>query len=423
MNKRLRAKAKIQRDKERKSQKRLCEQPKYEDVFTIKNFVSVLPKCRVNVSWKSSVQKYFIKPIRRFYNDYKTLNEYKLPRPISDKVITIWERGKARTITPIHVKDRVIQKVLCDYALVPILTKTLIYDNGASMKGKGISFSRNRMAHHLMSAVKEYGIDFYVLTYDFKSYFDSIPHRTCRMILEKHILDKHIVDISMEVVKSPYRAQIEKMKNESERKEMLLKLENDELCGICLGSQVSQILALVVASDIDHYIKDTMRFKHYIRYMDDGVVIAKTKEELQVLYLGMIEIANKIGLQFNDRKTRIAPIRRGFQFLKIKYFISDTGKIIRKLTRNGILRERRKLKKLAAKVRRSELTIDCAYESMQSWVAHSKFADGYITRRNMMKLYNQLFDGYRISRRWKRRNRRELLQADKWSAYRWCCDG
>jgi len=61
------------------------------------------------------------------------------------KQITIKERGKDRKITPIHINDRVIQKVLCDYLLTPLFTPKLIYDNGASLPNKGVSFTRKRV--------------------------------------------------------------------------------------------------------------------------------------------------------------------------------------------------------------------------------------------------------------------------------------
>ena len=126
----------------------------YDKVFTFKHFIEVLPKCFKDVGWKSSVQNYIINSIIKPYSDFVNMRNRELPKPVSDRDIVIYERGKARIITPIHVKDRVIQKVLCDYALVPILSKKLIYDNGASLEGKGVLFTRNRIYHHLRNAYR-----------------------------------------------------------------------------------------------------------------------------------------------------------------------------------------------------------------------------------------------------------------------------
>lgn len=417
----------ILKRKEIREQKRLekmkIEQADYayDKVFSFQHFVRVYPKCLKGVSWKASVQNYEINAVTKLYNDFLRLRDRKLPTPISDKTISIYERGKERFITPIHVKDRVIQKVVCDYALVPILSRKLIYDNGASLKGKGVQFSRNRVFKHLKNAINEFGTDFYVLTFDFKSYFDSVPHSTCRYILNKYILDKEVVDITMEMIKSHHKKQINKIKDIKERKEKLRQLENDELCGICLGSQVSQIMALIVANDLDHYIKDIRKCKYYYRYMDDGNIFLKTKEELNELLNEMKKICDRLGLKFNDKKTQITKIRKGFTFLKVHYYVTDSGKIIRKLKRQGTIRMRRKLKKLKRKIDNNELTLDNAYDSMQSWIAHSKVANSYKTVQSMLELYDNLFGGYKITKKWKAMHggKKNVLQADKWAEYRW----
>ena len=110
-------------------------------------------------------------------------------------------------------------------------------------------------------------------------------------------------------------------------------------------------------------------------------------------------------------------------FLKIKYSVTNTGKIVRILTRKGTVRMRRKLKKFKPKVDSGELTLDNVYDSMQSWLAHSEIANSYITVKNMIKPYNALYGGYRITKKWKKYinggKNGELLQVDKWADYRW----
>ncbi len=305
---------------------------------------------------------------------------------------------------------------------MPILSKTLIYDNGASLEGKGVLFSRNRMLQHLRNAVKEYGTDFYVLSFDFKSFFDSIPHKTCRMMLNRYICDQEIIALTMDIIKAPYRVKINKIKDKEEKQKQLKLLDNDELCGICLGSQVSQIMALVIANDIDHYIKDIKKCKYYTRYMDDGNIFLKTKEELNDLLCGMKEIAENLGLHFNLTKTHITKISKGFTFLKVHYSVTDTGKIVKVLVRSGTVRMRRKLKKFENKIQDGKMTIDNVYDSIQSWVAHSKVANSYTTVRSMLKLYNEKYNGYKITKKWehvKGGKNSELLQTDKWAEYRW----
>ena len=353
----------------------------------------------------------------------------KLPKISSIKKIVLYERGKKRIIVPITIKDRMTQRVICDHSLIPIFKNKLIYDNGASMKDKGVDFTRKRLETHLREAIKEYGADnLYALTFDFKSFFNSIPHQTCLKILKENYSDNRMTGLIMSIIRSYQEIEINQIKNINERKRQIDLLHQYKLNGICLGSQISQIMALVVPDELDHYIKDKCGVKHYIRYMDDGIILSNNKEFLHKIYNEMVEVAGKLGLSFNIKKTQITKLTKGVTFMKIKYKVTPSGKLIKKLTRAGITRMRRKMKKFRGLVDKGLMTLDDVYNSVQSWNAHSYLASSYITRKNMMKLYNELFDGYRMTKKFnhlvenkvKGRNvPNELLQTDKWHKFRW----
>lgn len=427
MTKYQRARARIVRDRACKEKKR-SEKFKYSDnfnsVISTQHYVEALGKCRKGVSWKGSVQKYTQNAIVEINRTINSLESGVLPELSSVNRIALYERGKRREIVPITIRDRMTQRVLCDNALVPVLQNILIYDNGASMKGKGVDFTRKRLCKHLREAVKEYGSDFYILTFDFKSFFDSIPHKTCLDILNQNFKDKFIKGLTMAIIKSYEKSVINRTTTGKERDELLDKLSKNLSHGICLGSQISQIMALVVPNKLDHYVKDQRKVKHYIRYMDDGMVISDNKEFLHQLYTEMKKIADELGLTFNEKKTRIVKATRGFVFMKVRYRVTQSGKIVRTLTKAGIVRMRRKLKKFRKLVDEDRMSLDDVYNSMQSWLAHSKVAMSYHAKRNMLKLYNDLFDGYKLTKKYehiKGGKNGELLQTDKWHEFRWDC--
>lgn len=428
MNKFQRAKIRINRDKQMKEENRSIKYRHYDnfdEVMYMQHYLDALQKCRVGVSWKGSVQLYTQNAITEISKTLTKLMDNKLPKLTSIKRITLYERGKKRNIVPITIKDRMIQRVLCDYALIPVLKDTLIYDNGASMKDKGVDFTRKRIEKHMRQAIKEYGSDFYALTFDFKSFFNSIPHETCLRVLKKNFKDRRIIGIVMAIIKSYQETEIMAIRNPEERKRQLELLKKNKLSGICLGSQISQIMALVVPNLLDHYIKDKMGVKHYVRYMDDGIILSDDKEFLHNLYAGMIEITKELGLNFNEKKTQIVKMSKGITFMKIRYIVTPSGKLIKKLHKAGIIRMRRKLKKFRRLVDLGLMTLDDVYNSFQSWVAHSYLAQSYRTRKNMIKLYNELFDGYRVTKKYehiKGGKNGELLQTDKWHEYRWNCN-
>lgn len=391
--------AKVEREKqERLQQNQLkAEQFSLEKAFTYTNMYQALKDCRKGVWWKGSVQSYYNNAVIEIHNTIQCISQHKLPEFTSNYKMYIYERGKKRTITPITIKDRIVQRVICDHILLPAIEKSLIYDNGASLKNKGVDFSRQRTLKLLEAAKHKYGNDFYVLKFDFKSYFDSIPHWVCRDVLLKYVHNEETVNFIMEIIKSYKLADINQIEDEEERQSQIEKLNNLELCGICLGSQISQILALIVPNEIDHYIKDVLGIKFYSRYMDDGTIFSDDKDFLRKVYGEMENLAAQKGLAFSKAKTHIIKVSDGFTFLKVRYAITSSGKIVRKLDRSGIVRMRRNLKKYYNKVKNGEMTLDDVYNSMQSWIAHAEIAESYKDVQQMLKLYDTLFGGYKLT--------------------------
>ena len=109
----------------------------------------------------------------------------------------------------------------------------------------------------------------------------------------------------------------------------------------------------------------------------------------------MLEISrecDRLGLVLSKRKTHIVKLSHGFTFLKVRFYITPTGKLVRKIHPTSITRERRKLKKLHIQYLNGTLTLQDAYNSFQSWKSHAERFNAYHTIKNMELLYNELFN-------------------------------
>lgn len=338
----------------------------FDVVFSYKHLYRSYQISRRGVSWKSSVQKYITQAPMNVWTTYDKLQRGKY-RSSGFYEFDLNERGKMRHIRSVTVGERVVQRCLCDHALVPVITRSFIFDNGAALERKGYSFAIRRICQHLREHYRKHGADGYVLLFDFSKFFDRVSHRIVKGILRKEFTDERLIKIT----------------------EHFVDAFGD--VGLGLGSQISQIFALASASRLDHYVKEICRIRGYGRYMDDGYLIHPSKEYLKKCLDGIKEICKELEITLNEKKTQIVPLRRGFTFLKVRFFLTSTGRIVRKICRRSVTKMRRKMKALRRMMDQGRVAYEDVYASWQSWRAYAKQFDAYRTVQSMGKLYNDLF--------------------------------
>lgn len=364
-----RREARYQRRKQKRIESKNRQRKPYDDfetVFSYENLFRAYRMCRKNVRWKSSTQRYIANAPLNVYNTYTKLHDGTF-RSDGFYEFDLFERGKARHIRSVSIQERVVQRCLCDFSLVPMMRRTFIYDNGASLTYKGYAFAVRRIDRHIRWHYRHYGNSGYVLLFDFSSYFDSISHELLEKIIRKEYSDERIIDLLMHFI----------------------KMFGNE--GLGLGSQISQVLALAAANELDHFIKEDLGIRCYGRYMDDGYLIHHDKAYLQECMKKIHQKCNELGLKLNIKKTRIVPIRRDFQWLKIMFRLTDSGYIVKRIWHKSVVRMRRKIKKLKRKMDAGLLEQSDIMASYESWKSHTKGLDVYRTMRSMDELYNSLF--------------------------------
>lgn len=340
----------------------------YERLLDMNNLHNAFLNCKKSVSWKSSVQNYEANELFNLNRLRQTLAEHRYTqKPFFE--FNINERGKVRHIKSLHISDRVLQRALCDCILTPCVKPCLIYDNGASVKGKGIEFSRRRLKAHLRKYYLRHGRDGYVLTVDFSKYFDNIRHDRLVEMLGKRISDKE----TMALV------------------EYLVGTFGGSGKGVGIGSQISQIAGIFYPTRVDTYCKTVRRCRYYGRYMDDTYIINESKGFLKSVLYGIRTICSGLGIIINEKKTQIQRLSDGFTFLKMRYLFSRTGKIVVIPCRKTITRERRKLKKLKERMELGKITELEIREQYRSWRGNIKRFNAYMSVRSMDALYKSLF--------------------------------
>ena len=339
----------------------------YDKLLDLNNLYNAFMNCKDGVGWKESVQRYESNVLINILNLQKLLKtESYRQKPFYE--FDLNERGKIRHIKSMHISDRVLQRALCDYVLNPVLFKSLIYDNGASVKGKGIEFSRNRLKVHLQKYYRNYGNTGYVLKIDFSKYFDNIPHNILMNKIAEKVPDDKVVKLTTYLIST---------------------FEGNR--GVGIGSQLSQTAGIFYPTELDNYCKIVKGCKYYGRYMDDTYIIHNDKDFLKGLFEEYKKIADKLGITINSKKTQILKLEKGFIFLQMKYTLTKTGKIFIVPVRKTITRERRKLKKLHTLYLQGRITPEQIKEQYRSWRGNIIRFNAYKSVKSLEALYNNLF--------------------------------
>lgn len=349
---------------ERRQQKRIAKKQhlkqydNFENVISLKSMYKAAKKAACGVSWKASVQRYILAILFRVTHTKQDLLKGKDIRQGFIE-FDINERGKTRHIKSVHFNERVVQKSICLNAMNPVLLNSVIYDNAASQKGKGTHFALKRVEEYLHRHYRQYGNKGYVLKVDFKSYFESIPHDVLKDNFRKKFTDQRTIKLMDDFVDAF-----------GER-------------GLGLGSETSQINAVVHTDKIDHYIKEQEQIKGFQKYMDDSLIFHIDKGYLQELLYELEDMYAGIGITLNKKKTHIYDLKHGFTFLKTRFFLTDTGKVIKKPCRDRITSARRALKKQAKLYKQGIMTFE---DVQQSYISKR----GSFTHKNARKTIHSL---------------------------------
>lgn len=374
-------------EREKRRREKLSEYDNFDRVADYNSLYRAYKGAKKGVSWKASVQRYGSDLCK---NLCKTHNALINGEDVRKGFISfdLMERGKLRHIQSVHFAERVPQKSLSQNALMPVLSNGLIYDNGASREGMGISHAIDRITLQLQEHFREYGTEGYILQIDIKNYFASIPHEPMKAMIREKFTDERIIRLTEQFIDAFAE---DKMKEVEQYKEIVAEYGEEYAKGLGLGSEICQICAVSYPNSVDHYIKERLRIRGYGRYMDDSYIIHHDKERLKEILQEVREKYEALGLKLNENKTKIVKLSRGFTFLKTQFVLTDTGKVVKKICRESVTRERRKLKKFAKLNREGLMSFEQIREAYQSWRGYASKKDAHETIRRMDALFNRLF--------------------------------
>lgn len=273
--------------------------------------------------------------------------------------IFIIKEPKLRLIMSQNIIDKIINHLVSEYLLVKVFDQSLIDSNIATRKNKGTDYGIKLLKKYIKKLNNN---KFYILKFDISKYFYNLDHEILKNIISKKIKDKDVINLLYKIIDSTDYSYINKRINNLKNTEIekILKrnaLDKERLIneiksipeykkgkGLPIGNMSSQFLAILYLNELDHYIKEELKIKYYIRYMDDGILLHRDKEYLKKCLKKIEKILERYGLKLNN-KTRIYSSDEGFEFLGYKYIMKN-NRLIVKIKGQTKRRFKRKMKTL-----------------------------------------------------------------------------
>jgi hypothetical protein len=211
---------------------------------------------------------------------------------------------------------------------------------------------------------RAHGTRGHILKFDVRSYYRSIDHVAPEALFDRYFhYDPRVRRLLGRIIDS---------------------FEDSPGKGIPLGSQASSWFAIAYLDGLDRLIKERQRLRHYTRYMDDGVAVHEDEAHLRRCLAQMRDcLASERGLELNQ-KTQIVPIRQGVDYLGSRLYLTDTGKVVRRLRASDKRRMKRRLKRFRHAFRTGKVDADDVMKSVRSYRAHLRHGNAWHLERRLL---------------------------------------
>ncbi len=274
------------------------------------------------------------------------------PRPL--RSFEIFE-PKRRLICAAHIRDRIAHHAICN-VLEPIFERKLIYDTYACRIGKG--------THLAVRRAQEFARRYrFVAKCDIRKFFASIDRATLKCLLRRKIKDAQLLDLLNRIIDQPVP-------------------ESEAGKGMPIGNLTSQHFANFYLSELDHFIKERLYVKGYLRYMDDFLIFSDDKGEAREMISAVREfLKEKLLLELKEESLLLAPVWKGFGFLGFRIF----PKLIR-VDRKKWARFKRKVRRFELAYLEGRMSENDLEARVSSMVAHLSHSDTLAARRKFFEL-------------------------------------
>ena len=342
----------------------------YNKIISLDNLLIAHKKARKGKTKKLYVKKFekeIIENLLELHHELK--NQTYFPKPLKTFIL---RDPKTRKISKSHFRDRIVHHALVN-VLEPIYNKKFINDSCANQIGKGNLFAIKRFDKFKRKVSSNNTSPCFILKADIKHYFQEVDNKILIQIFERNIKCTHTIWLINQILTNNTFQRETSHLSFSTSEEFLFS-KKKEFKGMPLGNLTSQFFANIYLNELDYFIKHKLKARYYIRYVDDFVILHKSKQQLLIWKEEINKfLKDSLKLELHKDKSNIFSLSRGVDFVGFRNFYYF--KLLRK----------RNIKNMENKIKDFNeclVSKDKILKIFQGWNAYATWANTYKLRNN-----------------------------------------
>ncbi|MFD2641806.1 RNA-directed DNA polymerase [Pseudomonas japonica] len=226
-------------------------------------------------------------------------------------------RPKAREVWAADFRDRIVHHLLYN-RIGPAIERSFIADSCACIPGRGTLYAATRLESKIRSQTQNWSRPGFYLKCDLANFFVSIDKRVLAAQLQKRIAEPWWLQLALQVLWHDPREdyEIRSPRHLFNRVPQHKQLTTQPAhLGLPIGNLSSQFFANVYLDALDQFCKHELKVRHYIRYVDDFVLLHESPQQLNEWLWRIEQFLPGLGVRLNPSKTILQPIDRGVDFV------------------------------------------------------------------------------------------------------------
>jgi RNA-directed DNA polymerase len=237
---------------------------------------------------------------------------------IGRSICFVVTRPQPREVWAAEFTDRIVHHLLYNH-IAPRFHASFAAASSACIPGRGTLYAATRLVHHVRSVTQNGSTPAWYLKFDIRNFFVGIDKQVLRAQLARKVTEPFWLALATQILMHDPRHQVDVRSPAW----LLAKVPAHKSlfnapahCGLPIGNLSSQFFANVFLDALDQHIKHQLQVRHYVRYVDDGVLLHQCPQVLnQALASISSFLPQRLHCQLNTAKTILQPVARGIDFV------------------------------------------------------------------------------------------------------------